>query len=104
MRGDSSFSSSSRMISPLIVDRGDLEIGAAFLAHQLPGHDVRMVFQMRDENLVACLDELSAKAAGDQVDAFRGAAHEDDLAHRRRRQEAANLSHALPHSRAWPVR
>ena len=75
----------------MIIDRGNLEPGAAFLAQELPGHDVRMVFQVGDENLVAGLDKLSAKASGNQIDAFGGAAHKDDLTHVAGSKEAANL-------------
>ena len=56
-----------RSIAPLLV------------AEHLPGHDVRVVLQSGDQDLVAGSDILAAVGLGDQVNAFGGAAHEDDL-------------------------
>jgi len=62
-----------------VVDRNHAQLRALFGAQHLPGHDVGMMFQVRDHDLVAFAHVLLAVGLGDQVDAFGGAAHEDDF-------------------------
>ena len=50
-----------------------------------------MMLHPRDDDLVACADVLAAIGRGDEVDALRRAAREDDLARRRRIQKALHL-------------
>ena len=45
----------------------------------LPGHDVGVVLEVGDDDLVALADVLPAPALGDEVDALGGAADEDDV-------------------------
>ena len=53
---------------------------AGLLGDKLPGDDVGMVFHRREDDFVAGFQEFSAVARCDEVDAFGGAAGEDDLA------------------------
>jgi hypothetical protein len=61
------------------IDGRDHEPRARLFAHHLPRHDVGVVFQMRDEYLVAGFEHGPRVALGDQIDRFGGAAHENDL-------------------------
>ena len=61
-------------------DRRDHDLGAGTLSDYLPGHDVGVVFEMREQDLVAGLQVGPAPAFGDQVDALGGAADEDTAA------------------------
>ena len=65
-----------------IVDRRDAQPRALLRAQLLPRHDVGVVLEPGDDDLVALLDVAAAPALGDEVDALGGAAHEDDLARR----------------------
>jgi hypothetical protein len=42
---------------PAIVDRRHDELGAGLLADELPGHDVRVVLHMGDQDLIAGLEQ-----------------------------------------------
>ena len=57
----------------------------------LPGHDVGVVLEPGDDDLVVFLNIAASPALGDQVDAFGRAAHEDDFARGGGIQEAARL-------------
>ena len=61
-------------------DRNHLELRAGLLADELPRHDVGVVLQRRNQDLVAGLQPRSRVALRDQVDRFGRAADEDDLA------------------------
>ena len=63
-----------------VVHGRDPQAGTGLGDELLPGHDVGVVLQVRDDDLVARADVLAAPALGDEVDALGGAAHEDDLA------------------------
>ena len=63
-----------------IVDRGDAQLRALFFAQHLPGHDVGVVLHGGDQDFVACADVLAAVGLRDQVDAFGGAADENNFA------------------------
>ena len=63
-----------------VVDGNNPQLGALFLAKHLPGNDVGVMLHGRDEHFVAGAHVFAAIGLRDQVDAFRGAAHEDDLA------------------------
>ena len=54
-----------------IVDRRDAKLGALGEAELLPGHDVGVVLEIGDDDLVARADVLLAEGRGDQVDRLR---------------------------------
>ncbi len=74
------------------VDGGDHKLRPGLLAHHLPGHDVGVVLECRDQDLVPGPEARAAVGLGDEVDRLGGAAHEHHLAHRGGIDEAA---HAL---------
>src|SRR5205823_4803179 len=49
------------------------------LRDQLPGHQVRVVFHLGQQDDIARLQVGAAPAGGDEVDRFRRAARKDDL-------------------------
>jgi len=65
----------------LVVDRNHAQLGALGLGQLLPGHDVCVVLQVADDDLVACAHVLAAPGFGHQVDGLGRAAHEDDFVH-----------------------
>ena len=73
------------------VDGGHAQLGALLCGELLPGHDVRVVLQPGDDDLIILADEAVAPALGHQVDGLRGAAHEDDVLHGGGVEEAAHL-------------
>ena len=75
----------------MIVDRGDAQHGALLGAEQLPRHDIRVVLEMRDHDLVAGTDIRLPQALRDQIDALGRAADENDILDRWRVDEAAHL-------------
>ena len=52
---------------------------ALLFAEHLPGDDVRVVLHGRNDDLVACADELAPVAMHHEIDAFGGAADKDAL-------------------------
>ena len=72
-------------------DRDDLERRARLLAQQLPGHDVRVMLERGNQNLIAGLKLRSCKALRDEVDAFGRAAHEYDFLRVARIDEAPDV-------------
>jgi hypothetical protein len=76
--------------------RGDpwarLDDRAGLLGDQLPRHDVGVVLERRQQDLVAALQAWRALGLRDEVDGLGGAAREDDFARRGGIHEAA---HAL---------
>ena len=74
-----------------VVDRNHAQGGALFRRQLLPRHDIGVVLEVRDDDLVAAADELAAKGIGDQVDAFGGAAHENDFIGRGGAEEVGHL-------------
>ena len=67
------------------VDRRDLERAARLLAHELPRHDVRVMLERGDQDLVARAEARARVGLRNEVDRLRRAANEDDLARRARR-------------------
>jgi hypothetical protein len=63
----------------LFIHRCHHQPGAGLLADQLPRDDVRVMFQMRDENFVVGLQDRPQVALRNQIDGLRGTAHEDDF-------------------------
>jgi hypothetical protein len=73
-----------------IVDGRHAQPCALLGRQHLPGHDVGVVLEPRDHDLVALVHVPPAPRLRDQVDAFGRAAHEHDLVRRRRVDEAAD--------------
>ena len=74
-----------------LVDRHDVQLGAGHLRDQLPRHDVRVVLEPGDEDLVARLEARPREALRHQVQAVGAALGEDDLAGLARVDEARDL-------------
>ena len=63
-----------------VLVRGDcLQRGTFFASHLLPGHDVGVVVELADDDLVARRQELPSIGLRHEVDTLGGAAYEDDL-------------------------
>ena len=77
------------------VDRRDFQGAAGLLAHHLPGHDVGVMLQAGDEDLIPWLEARARIGLRDQVYPFGGAPNENDLASRACVDEAPD---ALPRS------
>ena len=63
-----------------IVDRRYAQAPAFFRTQLLPRHDVGVVLQPCDDDLVVFFDIAVAPTLGDEIDALGGAANKDDLA------------------------
>ena len=63
-----------------VVDRYHSDLRTGFVGQHLPRHDIRMVLERGQYDLVAGLDELAAVAVHHQVDRIGGAAGEDRFA------------------------
>ena len=74
----------------VVVDRRPLDHRAAPFAMEVPGHDVGVVLEDGDDDLVALPDPHAAEGLRDEVDPLRRGAREDDLLDRRRVDEAAD--------------
>ena len=70
-----------------IGHRNDPQHGA-LLGDHLPGHDVGVVFERGENDLIARLQELAAVSLGNQVDAFRASADKNDFLGRRAPRKA----------------
>ncbi len=64
------------------IDGRHLQRAARLFAHHLPGHDVGVMLQARNQNLVARLEARTSVGLGDQIDALGRAPDKDDLASR----------------------
>ena len=76
-----------------VVDGNDPQDGPLFLGDHLPGDDVGVMLERREDDLVARLQEFPAVGLGDEIDPFGGAADEDDFL---RRRGAEKRLHLLP--------
>ena len=74
----------------VIIDRRPFDDGAAALAVEMPGHDVGMVLQDGEHDLIALVDHQAAKALGHEIDGLGGVAGEDQLILGRRIEKAAH--------------
>ena len=74
-----------------LVHGNDAQFGVLLFAEHLPGDDVGVVLHRRDDDLVAGLHVLAAPGTADQVDAFGGAADEDQFIFAARIQKALGL-------------
>src|SRR5439155_2105113 len=57
----------------------DAESGANLLTQELPRDNIGVVLHGGDDDLVTRLEERPAVALSDEIDAFRGPTHEDEL-------------------------
>ena len=73
------------------VDRRDHQLGAGLFTDQLPGHDIRMVLEVRNDDFVPTLQSRTAETLRHEI--YRGcrAARQHDLAARIRIDERGNL-------------
>jgi len=62
-----------------VVDRSDTQDCARLLGEKLPWHDIGVVFDGRDDNLVARSDMFATVALRNEVDRFRGATKKDNF-------------------------
>ncbi|GBU21917.1 hypothetical protein R80B4_01819 [Fibrobacteres bacterium R8-0-B4] len=69
------------------IDRRDLDNGARLLSYELPRHDIGVVLQYRQDNLVARIQQRLHVAVRHEVYALRRSAYEDDVVLRGRPQE-----------------
>ena len=75
----------------VVIDRHDAQLRALGERKLLPRHDVGVMLEMRDDDLVARTHVLQAERVRHEVDGLGGAAHEHDLLRRRRIDEARHL-------------
>ncbi len=88
----------------IVIDGGPFDDGAAALAVEMPGHDVGMVLEDGEDDLIALVDHQAAKALGHEIDGFGGVAGEDQLILGRRIEETARRFRGHPRSfglRRW---
>ncbi len=79
-----------------------LDDGAGLLRDELPGHDVRVVFERGEQDLVAALQARPRVGLRHEVDGFGGAAREDDFARGGGVDEGAHaLARMLEHLRGF---
>ena len=71
-------------------DRNDFQRRARLFADHLPGNDVGVMFESRDQNLIARLHARADERLRNEVDGLRRTAHEDDLFRVTRIDESAN--------------
>ena len=74
----------------VVVDRRPFDHGAAAFAMEMPGHDIGMMLEDREHDLVALADHHAAEGLRHQVDGLGGIAGEDDLVLGRRVDEPAD--------------
>ena len=75
----------------MVIHWHDLQHRARLRAKLLPGHDVGVMFEPGNDDLVVLADVLAAPALRDEVDGLGGPADEDDLVRGRRAKKAAHL-------------
>ena len=75
----------------IVVDGRDAQSGAAVGRQLLPRHDIGVMFEPGDDDLVALFHVATAPGLRDEIDALRRAAHEDDVLRRARVDEAPHF-------------
>ena len=78
---------------PALVNRRNLDDRACFLGDKLPRHDVRVVFQERQNDFVARRKILLDIGSSHKVDCLGRAAHKNDVLRARRSDK---VRHGLP--------
>ncbi len=76
---------------PVVGDRRPAHHRSGSLRQLLPGHDVRMVLHLGEQNFIARLDVRLAPTVRHQIDAFGGAVREDHFLARCGIDELANF-------------
>ncbi len=76
---------------PMIIDGHHFKHRPRLRAELLPGHDVGVMLEPGDDDLVILADILSAPALRDEVDGLSCAANEHDFVRGRRAKKAADL-------------
>ncbi|GBC91307.1 hypothetical protein HRbin14_02073 [bacterium HR14] len=93
---------------PLVGDAPHDHLCARFLRHAEPRDQVRVVFHLGENNLVARFELASAPCVGNEVDAFGGAACENDFSHfagvKELRHASARTLIEFGRLRAHPIR
>ena len=74
----------------VVIDGRPFDDGAAALAVEMPGHDVGVVLEDGEHDLVALVDHQAAKALGHEIDGLGGVAGEDQLILGRRIEKTAH--------------
>ena len=62
-----------------VVHRDHTELRPGRFAGDLPGDDIGMMFQRRDDHFIARLEKCPTPLNGDKIDSFSRPAGEDDL-------------------------
>src|SRR5215212_759723 len=75
-----------------VVDRDNADPRALLLRQHLPRHDVRVMLERGEYDLVAPADELAAVTMRDEIDTFGGSTRENDLVLVGRVDEALRLA------------
>ena len=75
-----------------VIDGNDTQHRLLLLAKHLPGHDVRVMLQGRNDDLISSADVRSSIGLRYQVNPFRRAADEDDLPRISRVQKPLHLA------------
>src|ERR1700733_297507 len=65
---------------PTIIDRGYTQASTLFRTKHLPGDNIRVMLEPRDDDLIALANIAPSPSLGNKVDAFRSAAHKNDFA------------------------
>ena len=63
----------------ILVGGDGAQCGTLLLSHALPGHDVGVMVELANDDVIARRQELSAVGLRHEVDALGGTTHEDDL-------------------------
>jgi hypothetical protein len=75
----------------VVIDRNDAQVSTRLQAQLLPRHDVGVMLEPGDDDLVVAIDVLPAPALCHEIDRFGGATDEDDLLGRGCVQQATDL-------------
>ncbi len=75
----------------VVVDLGDAQPRAGALCQHLPRHDIGVMLQFAEDDLVIGADRQPPKACGHEVDGLGGAARENDLLGRSGAEEFGDL-------------
>ena len=89
---------------PVVGDRDELQVAVHLLGQDLPRDEVRVVLHLGEDDRVALAQVAAAPAVGDEVDRLGRVAGPDDLAVRRRVDEAGRPGRGRPRRPPSPSR